>query len=77
MLEKPAAQEPRRGEHRRSDPNNDDQLDEINVIFGCSMSIASKKNEVVDTDISFAPEDHLETELSNRNLPFVVKLLIG
>jgi hypothetical protein len=77
MLEKPAAQEPRRGEHRWADPDNDDQLDEINVIFGCSMSIVSKKNEVVDTDISFVLEDHLETELSNRNLPFVVKLLIG
>jgi hypothetical protein len=27
-----------------------------------------------DVDISFGPEDHLETELSNRNLPFMVKL---
>jgi hypothetical protein len=30
-----------------------------------------------DTDISFGHEDHLETKLSNRNLPFVVKLSIG
>jgi hypothetical protein len=30
-----------------------------------------------DTDISFGPEDHLEMELSNWNLPFVVKLPIG
>jgi hypothetical protein len=29
-----------------------------------------------DTDISFRPEDHLETELSNQNMPFVVKLPI-
>jgi hypothetical protein len=29
-----------------------------------------------DVDISFGPEDHLETELSKRNLPFVVKLPI-
>jgi hypothetical protein len=28
-------------------------------------------------DISFEPEDHLEIELSDRNLPFVVKLPIG
>jgi hypothetical protein len=28
-------------------------------------------------DISFGPEDHLETKLSNRNLPFVVNLSIG
>jgi hypothetical protein len=30
-----------------------------------------------DMDISFGPEDHLETELSEMNLPFVVKLPIG
>jgi hypothetical protein len=29
-----------------------------------------------DMDISFGPEDHLETELSERNLSFVVKLPI-
>jgi hypothetical protein len=29
-----------------------------------------------ETNISFGPEDHPETELSNRNLPFVVKLPI-
>jgi hypothetical protein len=28
-------------------------------------------------DISFGPEDHPTTKLSNRNFPFVVKLLIG
>jgi hypothetical protein len=30
-----------------------------------------------EIDISFRHEDHPETELSNWNLPFVVKLLIG
>lgn len=30
-----------------------------------------------DTDIRFGPEDHPVTELSNRNLSFVVKLPIG
>jgi hypothetical protein len=30
-----------------------------------------------DIDISFGPQDHPDTELSDRNLPFVVKLLIG
>jgi hypothetical protein len=29
-----------------------------------------------DVDISFGPEDHLETEVSERNLPFVIKLSI-
>jgi hypothetical protein len=29
-----------------------------------------------DVDISFGPEDHLETELSEQNLHFVVKLPI-
>jgi hypothetical protein len=30
-----------------------------------------------DVDILFGLEDHLETELFDRNLPFVVKLPIG
>jgi hypothetical protein len=30
-----------------------------------------------DVDISFRPRDHPETELSDRNLPFVIKLPIG
>jgi hypothetical protein len=70
---------------------------EINMIFGCSMPIASKtqgknleweislaqriepmrKMRWSDVDISFGPEDHPETELSDRNLSFVVKLPIG
>jgi hypothetical protein len=34
--------EPHRGEHRQADPNNEDQMDEINMIFGGRLSIASK-----------------------------------
>jgi hypothetical protein len=30
-----------------------------------------------DIDISFGSEDHPDTELSDRNLPFVVKIPIG
>jgi hypothetical protein len=30
-----------------------------------------------DIDISFRPHDHPDTELSDQNLPFMVKLLIG
>jgi hypothetical protein len=30
-----------------------------------------------DVDISFGPHDHADTELSGRNLPFVIKLQIG
>jgi hypothetical protein len=30
-----------------------------------------------DADISFGPKDHPDTGLSDRNLPFVVKILIG
>jgi hypothetical protein len=72
-------------------------MDEIKVIFGGILSIASKtqgekleresslaqciepnrKMKWSEVDISFGPEDHPMTELSNRNLPFVVKLLIG
>jgi hypothetical protein len=36
-----------------------------------------RKMKWSDVDISFKPEDHQETELSERNLPFVVKLPIG
>jgi hypothetical protein len=72
-------------------------MDEINVIFGGSLSIASKTQgkklereinlaQCIELDrrmkwsktgISLGPEDHPTTKLSNRNLPFVVKLLIG
>jgi hypothetical protein len=68
-----------------------------NVIFGGSMSIASKtqgkklEQEInlaqliehgrmmrwFDMDITFGPDDHLETKLSERNLSFMVKLPIG
>jgi hypothetical protein len=37
-----ALQEQRRGEHRRADTGNEDQMDEIILIFGGSLSIASK-----------------------------------
>jgi hypothetical protein len=97
MSAQPAAQEPHRGEHRWADPDNEDQMDEINVIFGGSMSITSKtqgkkfEREISlaqrieanrrmkwsETRISFGPEDHPMTELSNQNFPFVVKLSIG
>jgi hypothetical protein len=30
-----------------------------------------------DADISFRPEDHPNMELPDRNLPFIVKILIG
>jgi hypothetical protein len=36
-----------------------------------------RKMKWSDVGISFWPEDHLETELSEQNLPFVVKLSIG
>jgi hypothetical protein len=92
------AQEPRRGEHCRANPSDDnEQMREINVIFGGSISIASKtqgkklEREISlaqrikpgrrmrwsDIDISFRPDDHPDTELSDRNLPFVIKLTIG
>jgi hypothetical protein len=35
-----------------------------------------RKMKWSDVDISFGPEDHPEIELSERNLPFVVKLPI-
>jgi hypothetical protein len=72
-------------------------MDEINMIFGVTMSIASetqgkklereislaqrikleKRMMWSDVDISYGPKGHPEIELSNRNLPFVVKFPIG
>jgi hypothetical protein len=45
MLAPQVAQELRRGDHHRVDTDNEDQMDEINVIFGVSLSIASKTQE--------------------------------
>jgi hypothetical protein len=93
----PVSQERYRGEHHRADPNNEDQMGKISVIFGGSMSITLKtqgkmlkweislaqrikhgrKMKWSDMDILFVPEDHPEMELSERNLSFVIKLLIG
>jgi hypothetical protein len=92
----PTSQEPHRGKYHRVNPDDNEQMGEMNVIFGGSMSIASKtqgkklKREISlaqriepgrmmkwsDVDISFGPEDHIDTKLSERNLPFVVKLAI-
>jgi hypothetical protein len=79
------------------DPDGDEQMTEINVIFGGSMSITSKmkgkklQREISldqwiepgrrmkwsDVGISFGSEDHPNMELSDRNLPFMVKIPIG
>jgi hypothetical protein len=47
----------------------------------CEISLAQRikpgrRMRWSDVDISFGPEDHLITELSERNLPFVVKIPI-
>jgi hypothetical protein len=93
----PAPQEPPLVDQRRVDYDGDEQMGEINVIFGGSMSITSKMPEKKlqceislaqrieperrmrwsDVGISFGPEDHPDTKLSDRNLPFMVKIPIG
>jgi hypothetical protein len=48
-------QELHRGEHCRDDPDNEEQMDEINVIFCSSMSIASKtQGKKLEREISLA-----------------------
>jgi hypothetical protein len=37
----PVTQEPCRGEHRQADPDNEDQMGEINVIFRGSLNVRS------------------------------------
>jgi hypothetical protein len=93
----PTPQDPRRGEHHRDDPDGDEHMAEINVIFRGGMSITSKtqgkklQREISlaqriepgrrmrwsNVDISFRLEDHPDMELSDRNLPFMVKIPIG
>jgi hypothetical protein len=93
----PAPQEPWRVDQCRVDSDGDEEMGEINIIFGGSMSIASKtqgkklQREISlaqrfepgrrmrwsNVDISFEPEDHLDMELPDRNLPFIVKIPIG
>jgi hypothetical protein len=89
MLEKPVVQEPQRGEHRQAGPDNEYQMDEIIVIFVGSLSITSNtQGKKLEREIILAQsieperrmkwsEDHPLAELSNWNLPFVVKLPIG
>jgi hypothetical protein len=96
-LAPPVPQEPRRGNHRRENSEDDEHMTEISMIFRGSMSITSKtqgkklqweinlaqrikpgrRMRWSDVDISFGPEDHPNTELSERNLLFVVKIPIG
>jgi hypothetical protein len=50
--------------------------------FKCEISLAQriKSGRMMrwsDVDITFGPQDHLDTEPSDRNLPFMVKLPIG
>jgi hypothetical protein len=47
---------------------------EISLTQRIELGIRMRWSEV---NISFGPEDHPITELSDRNLPFVVKILIG
>jgi hypothetical protein len=65
MLEKPATQEPQRGEHRRTDPDNEDQMDDdINVIFRGSLSITSKiQGKKFEREISLAQRIELKRRM--------------
>jgi hypothetical protein len=61
MLEKPTTQESWRGEHHRANPDNDDQIDEINVTFRGSMSITSKtQGKKLEREIGLTK--HIEPE---------------
>jgi ATP-dependent protease ClpP protease subunit len=50
-----AAQEQHQGEHHRADTDNEDQMDEISVIFKGSLSITSKtQGKKLEKEISLA-----------------------
>jgi hypothetical protein len=87
-------QELQRVDQRWADSDGDEQMGEVNVIFGGIMSIASntqgkklhreislaqhikpgRRMRWSDAGISFRSEDHPDTELSDRNLPFIIKI---
>jgi hypothetical protein len=49
------AQEPCRGEHHQANPENEDQMDEINMIFRGRLSISSKtQGKKLEREISMA-----------------------
>jgi hypothetical protein len=55
MTAQPVTQELHRREHRQADPDNEDQIDEINVIFGGCLSIASKtQGKKLEREINLA-----------------------
>jgi hypothetical protein len=70
----PVAEEPRRGEHRRANPPDDDeQMGEINVIFGGSMFIASNtQGNMLEWEICLAQciETGRKMRWSNVNISF-------
>jgi hypothetical protein len=92
----PAPQEARWVDQRQVDSDGDEQMREINMIFGGSMSITSRtqgkkiQHEISlaqciepgrmmkwsNVNILFGPEGHPDTKLSERNLPFMVKIPI-
>jgi hypothetical protein len=49
----------------------------LQCVFSLAQHIEpGRRMRWFDGGISFRPEDHLDMELSDRNLPFVVKILI-
>jgi hypothetical protein len=62
----PTVQESCQGEHHQADHNNDDQMDEINVIFGHSMSIALKtQGKKLEREINLAQRIELERRMKS------------
>jgi hypothetical protein len=60
-----AAQEPRRVEHHQVDTDNEDQICEINMIFGGSLSIASKtQGKKLKREISLAQRIELDQRMN-------------
>jgi hypothetical protein len=73
MQKKLAAQEPRRGEHCRTNSNNEDQMNKINVIFRGNLSITSKtQGKKVKREISLAQriEPERRIKLSRTDIMF-------
>jgi hypothetical protein len=68
-----AVQEPRRGEYHQVDPDNEDEMDEINVIFEGSLSIALKtQGKKLEREINLAQRIDLGRRMnwSETNISF-------
>jgi hypothetical protein len=64
MTTQPVAQELCQGDHHRANPDSEDQMDDINMIFGGNMSVTSKtQDKKLEREIGLAQRIELERRM--------------